>query len=255
MQNKTLIDRCREAHFPKELENSLNLFIDAASSLRPIYPPDELYKVDFAERCLLREVLDPDDHDSHWWHTGLHIVSTGVAEHPELAANFGAELSDLLQILEARLGPYDAVSLREIEESTVNGICLLSELMTYPQNTFVAPNAYSLAQALFSDTAWYRAVYAGKAPVGFMMLDDDPDKHIYYLWRFMVAPPFQGRGFGAAAMAKLIDYVKTRPGAQELLLSYIDHERGPAEFSRTLGFNETGKIDEGEIEMSLSLQH
>ncbi|MEP5566843.1 MAG: GNAT family N-acetyltransferase [Halioglobus sp.] len=253
MQNKALIDRCQEADFPKALSSSLNCFIDAASALRPLYPPDQLYKVDFAERCLLREVLDPDDHGSHWWHTGLHIMATGAREHPALADSFSAGLEDLSHLLEAKLGPYDTVTLREIEESTVNGICLLSELMTYPQNTFVAPNAYSLAQALFSNTAWYRAVYAGKAPVGFMMLDDDADEHIYYLWRFMVAPPFQGKGFGAAAMAHLIDYVRTRPEAQALLLSYVDHESGPAEFYRSLGFTETGKVEDGEVEMSLSL--
>ena len=85
------------------------------------------------------------------------------------------------------------------------------------------------------------------------MLDDDPEKHIYYVWRFMVAPPFQGRGFGAAAIKLLIDHVKTRPEAKELLLSYIEHEKGPAEFYRALGFTETGKIEDGEVEMTLPL--
>ena len=209
--------------------------------------------MDFGERCLLREVLSPDEHESHWWPTGIYIIRTGIAGHPALADSFSAGIDALQQTLENRLGPYDRVTLREIEEATVNGICLLSELMTYPQSTFVAPNAYSLAQALFSKTAWYRAVYAGKAPVGFLMLDDDPEKHIYYLWRFMVAPPFQGRGFGAAAIKLLIDHVKTRPEAKELLLSYIEHEKGPAEFYRALGFTETGKIEDGEVEMTLPL--
>ncbi|MEP4146179.1 MAG: GNAT family N-acetyltransferase [Halioglobus sp.] len=253
MYNQALIDQCHEAQFPTDLADGLNCLIEAASALRPLYPPDKLYRVDFGERCLLREVLDPDEHETHWWQTGLYIIQSGIAEHPTLAARLGAGLDHLSHILEERLGPYDIVALREIEESTVAGICLLSEFMTYPQNTFVAPNAYSLAQALFSKNAWYRAVYAGKAPVGFIMLDDDPDKRIYYLWRFMIAPHFQGKGYGAAAIAALAGHVKERPGARELLLSYVEHEQGPAEFYRGLGFSETGVIEDGEIEMALSL--
>lgn len=253
MYNQALIDQCREAQFPTDLADGLNCLIEAVSALRPLYRPDNLYRVDFGERCLLREALDPDAHETHWWQTGIHIIQSGVAEHPTLAARFGAGLDHLSHTLEDRLGPCEDVTLREIEESTVAGICLLSEFMTYPQTTFVAPNAYSLAQALFSKTAWYRAVYAGKAPVGFIMLDDDPDKHVYYLWRFMIAPHFQGKGFGTAAIAGLANYVKHRPGARQLLLSYVEHEQGPAEFYRGLGFSETGKVDDGEIEMALAL--
>ena len=43
----------------------------------------------------------------------------------------------------------------------------------------MANNAVSLAQAHFTPEAWYRAIYAGETPVGFMMLDDDPAKPEY----------------------------------------------------------------------------
>ena len=99
----------------------------------------------------------------------------------------------------------------------------------------------------------FRSVYAGKEPVGFIMLDDDEVKPEYYLWRFMIAPPFQRKGFGAKAIARLIEYVKTRPAASELLVSYIDHEQGPKMFYRGLGFVETGVSDGNEVQMRLDL--
>lgn len=253
MQNAQWIEKFRAAGLPHDLTESVEQMLCAADALRPVYPPELLYQINFGERVVLRELIEPDKHESHWWQTGLFFIRQGIAGQPALQQDYGALLDALQLQLISRLGPYDEVSLREITEDTVTGICLLSELFTYPQNTFVAPNAYSLAQALFSSKAWYRAVYAGKAPVGFIMLEEDAEKPEYYLWRFMIAPQFQRQGFGARAVALLIDYVRQRPNASELLLGYIDHKEGPGEFYRGLGFVETGEIDEGEIIMRLAL--
>jgi diamine N-acetyltransferase len=152
-----------------------------------------------------------------------------------------------------RMGPYDEVTLREITEQTVRGICLLSDTLTEPQKYYVAPNAISLAQAHFSPYAWFRAIYAGPAPVGFMMLYDNPDEPEYFLWRLMIAEPYQGRGYGRQAIERLIEYVKTRPGARELLVSYHEGEKAPAGFYHKLGFEPTGDVIEGEIVARLSL--
>jgi diamine N-acetyltransferase len=253
MSNGELIRRCREAALPLALADCVEQLIAAAQALRMVYPPHEVYRIHFAERTTLRELLDPDEHDNHWWPTGLYILSRGLQDHPDLQQRFGDGLAYLHKQLDTRLGPYSEISLREISAKTVTGICLLSELMEYPQNTFVAPNAYSLAEALFHPNAWYRAIYAGKAPVGFVMLEDDAEKSEYFLWRFMIAPPFQRRGFGAAAVHLLVDYVRSRPNATELLVSYIDHEEGPAAFYRGLGFIETGEVEEDEVVMRLDL--
>jgi diamine N-acetyltransferase len=37
-------------------------------------------------------------------------------------------------------------------------VCFLSDTLTEPQKFMVAPNAISLAQALFSKKAWCRAI-------------------------------------------------------------------------------------------------
>lgn len=253
MSNQQLRDQFGEADLPADLSAALEQLIASVAALRPLYPAEFFYRVDFAERATLREVLAPNEHSSHWWPTGLYMVREGIRQQPALDAEYGEAIDTLNAMLLARLGPYEVVTLREIDSDTVTGICLLSELMEYPQTTFVAPNSYSLAQALFSKTAWYRAIYAGKAPVGFVMLDDNTQKPEYSLWRFMIAPPFQRRGYGRQAIEQVVDYVKTRPGAKELLLGYIDHEQGPAEFYRGLGFQETGEVDDGEVIMRLNL--
>lgn len=54
-------------------------------------------------------------------------------------------------------------------------------------------------------------------------------------------------------MRLLVDYVRGRPGAKELLVSYIDHEEGPAGFYRKLGFTETGEVEDNEVIMRLNL--
>jgi diamine N-acetyltransferase len=145
------------------------------------------------------------------------------------------------------------VSLREITSETVVPICKLSGTLSEQQQKMVAPNAVSIAQAYFSDQAWFRAIYADDTPVGFIMLYDDPEKREYFLWRLMIAGPYQGRGYGRKAIELLVEYVKTRPGASELLASHEPIEGGPEEFYRKLGFEPTGEIDDGEIVVKRSL--
>lgn len=151
------------------------------------------------------------------------------------------------------VNPEATVSLREITEETVVEICRLSDTLTEPQDHMVAPNALSIAQAHFSQYAWFRAIYADETPVGFIMLSDDPDEQEYFLWRLMVAKPHQGKGFGRRAVELLIEHVKTRPGAKELLTSCGQGEGSPEGFYRRLGFKRNGKIIGDEVVLSLGL--
>jgi YbgC/YbaW family acyl-CoA thioester hydrolase len=152
---------------------------------------------------------------------------------------------------EAAVGPEATVSLREITPETLRPVLNLS--VRDDQKGFVAPNAVSIAEAHFSDKAWFRAIYAGETPIGFLMLYDDPETPTYYLWRFMIDAGHQGKGYGHRAIELLIDYVKTRPNATELLLSHGPGELGPEGFYRKLGFEHTGQKHDGELEMRLVL--
>ena len=149
------------------------------------------------------------------------------------------------------LGIEATVSLREITQETVNSI--LNLCVAQEQEQFVASNAVSIAQAHFSEEAWFRAIYADDTPVGFLMLSDQPDKGEYYLWRFMVDVQHQGKGYGRRALELLIDHVKTRPNAKELFLSHVPGAGGPEGFYCKLGFEHTGEKAGEELVMKLTL--
>lgn len=143
------------------------------------------------------------------------------------------------------------VTLRPITEDNLRAVLRLK--VAPEQEQFVAPNPVSLAQAHFEKYAWYRAIYADETPVGFMMLYDNPAKPEYFLWRLMVDARYQGNGFAWRAVQLLIDYVRTRPGATELLVSHGQGEGSPAPFYARLGFQYTGAEDDGELIMRLPL--
>ncbi len=151
----------------------------------------------------------------------------------------------------ASVTPTSVVSLREITEATLGAVLKLKVDET--QNRFVANNAVSIAQAHFSKLAWFRGIYADHVPVGFVMLSDDPAKPEYYLWRFMIDARYQKMGLGRRALELLIAYVKTRPGATELLTSCVEGEGTPIPFYQSVGFTLTGRIDDGEAVMALDL--
>ena len=154
------------------------------------------------------------------------------------------------------------VTLREITKTTVRTICLLD--VAPRQDRLVAPNAFSIAQAGFHPEAWFRAIYADETPVGFAMLEDwslvkgaTPElwrgEQYVALWRFMIDQRFQQLGFGAQALKLLIAHARTRPGAKNMLLSFVPEARNPEPFYQRFGFARTGEEDDGELVMSLAL--
>ncbi len=153
----------------------------------------------------------------------------------------------------AAITPDSKVTFREITFETVRQICNLSDSLSDAQKRMVAPNAVSIAQAHFNKHAWFRAVYADDEPVGFIMLYDNPEEYDYFLWRFMIAGPYQSMGFGKRAIALLIEYVKTRPNAKQLGVSCGEGEASPEEFYKKLGFKRTGEMDGEEVVLRLEL--
>ena len=149
------------------------------------------------------------------------------------------------------------VSLREITAETVRSV---TELAVHPrQEKFVANNAVSLAQALFSEEAWYRAIYDEDSLAGFVMLYDErlrgapPSQPEVFLWRFMIDAKFQGKGIGKTALGLVIEYVRSQNTVPALLTSYEPGPGSPEGFYLKQGFQPTGDTDDGEIVLSLPL--
>lgn len=145
----------------------------------------------------------------------------------------------------------------ELQPITKDNVKAVFDLRVAPeQERYVAPNPWSLAQALAEqDVAWPRVIVASGDVVGFLMLEidlADEDGQPYWLWRLMVDAAHQNRGYGRAALELAIDELRGR-GAGELFTSWVPGEAGPEVFYLQLGFVPTGEIDDGEIVARLAL--
>jgi len=149
------------------------------------------------------------------------------------------------------------VGLREVTRDTVRTICDLK--VSKEQEQFVASNSISIAEAHFSNEAWFRAVYADETPVGFVMLARVPREErarlgTHFLWRFMIDERYQGRGYGRKALESVMQHLKKESNANALHTSCREGKGSPKGFYKKMGFKETGeKLDNGERIMKLKL--
>lgn len=140
------------------------------------------------------------------------------------------------------------VTLRAITKDNLHDILHLQ--VAPHQEQFVASNAVSLAEAHFEpDLPWFRAIYAGDVPVGFLMLEYDRADETYNLWRLMIDTQYQGLGYGRKALELLFAHVKTLPGADVLYTHCVPAEGGPGPFYEKMGFVYTGEEEGGGLWM------
>lgn len=151
------------------------------------------------------------------------------------------------------------IHFMRITATTMNQVCKLSDTLSPVQQHMVAKNVWSIAEAHFSPSAWIRAVYADDTPIGFIMThtgsdyEDGIDCPGVFLWRFMIAGPYQGKGYGKRALQKLIEHLKAM-GIPLLYTSCGQGEGSPEGFYRKLGFVPTGEMYDDEIELVLDLE-
>ncbi len=252
MVEETLLARIDEANLPEVLAAALK---DVGKTIKQLWlglTAIQQRRLSYMFERVVEEALDSTV-QTHWYELELDLARKAMLEQGEAGKPVLEAISDLLPVLRAWLESDDEVSLQEITAETVSGICRLSDTLTEPKKNYVAANAFSLAQAHFNKYAWFRAIYAGRAPVGFVMIVDDTDEEEYFLWRFMIAEPYHGRGYGRKAICRLVEYVQTRPGAKELLVSCVQGEGSPEGFYMKLGFVHTGGKIGDEVVLRLAL--
>ena len=127
------------------------------------------------------------------------------------------------------------------------------------QKTFVATNVCSLAEsyvALANNECIPMpfALYDQETMVGFLLMTyNPPDEYhkesVYWVCRLMIDKHYQGKGYGKEAMMKAIELIKTYPhGTAPLIsLSYEPDNLVAKALYAGLGFEETGKVIEGEL--------
>lgn len=148
------------------------------------------------------------------------------------------------------------VTLRRITVDNVEDICDLSKTLSPAQRNKVADNGESIAVAHYSEDAWFRAIYAGEEPIGFILLhtgadwNDGIDFPHMFLWRFMIAGPHQGKGYGRKAIGLVLRNLAARK-IYELYTSCGEGEASPLPFYQQLGFTATGVWYDDEMELKL----
>jgi GNAT superfamily N-acetyltransferase len=151
------------------------------------------------------------------------------------------------------------VALREITDANCEAV--LSLRVAPGQERFVSSVRGALEEAAQHPHAkpWYRVVYAGDEPVGFVMLSwnvaPQPPEIIgpWFLWKLLIDQRHQGRGYGAAVVRQIVRLIQAE-GGTELLTSHVPGEDGPAGFYERLGFVATGELDpDGEVILRLTL--
>ena len=152
-----------------------------------------------------------------------------------------------------------------VEITADNLRAVLDLEITASQQRYVAPNAVSIAEAHFDPGGWFRAVYSGDTPVGFVMLFDptvpgalptDPiDPTDMFLWRLMIDHRYQRQGLGRQTLDLIRNHVVGLGRFRRLLSSFIPGSDGPEGFYLSYGFTKTGRsINNGtEPEIALPL--
>ncbi|MCL2362329.1 MAG: GNAT family N-acetyltransferase [Defluviitaleaceae bacterium] len=168
------------------------------------------------------------------------------------------------------------IELRKIDHDNWEDVLKLK--VADHQKNFVAPNIYTLAEAYVEivngdeEDADYPpmifAIYKDNVLVGFTAMeqnepDEDEylymtfgDKAVYNFYRFMIDEKFQGKGYGREAMVKILEYLKSFPQGEvdSISLSYEPENDVARKLYESLGFVETGHIEDGEMVARLGLK-
>ncbi|MBN1857860.1 GNAT family N-acetyltransferase [Candidatus Bipolaricaulota bacterium] len=143
------------------------------------------------------------------------------------------------------------VTLREITMDNFRECIKLS--VAEAQKGFVASNMYSLAEAQADGVSEPRAIYAGDQMVGFIMVDFEPKEDRGYISRLMVAEDHQGNGYGREAMRQVIERFKRNPACKEIQTAVVPENVAADTLYRSLGFEPTGEMDEGEAILRMTI--
>jgi len=153
--------------------------------------------------------------------------------------------------------PDRPITLREIRDDNRDAVTALN--VGPGQDRFVASVAASFKDAEETPEGhpWYRAIYAGDEPVGFLMLSSNvtPQPGIigpWFLWRLLIDGRYQRRGYGRETLRQVVELIRAE-GATELLTSYVPGDGGPWPFYEEFGFRPTGEIEDDEIVIRLPI--
>lgn len=143
------------------------------------------------------------------------------------------------------------VTLKQIDQN--NFIPCFNLELGEGQDKFVSHPIRSLAQAyVYRDQCTPFGIYDGDTMVGYVMVIYDDDEGTYNIWHLMIDRRYQGRGYGRAATERALAYIAGKPfgPSDTTLITCAPENRVAYELYRRMGFTETGRGDEDEVELS-----
>ena len=128
----------------------------------------------------------------------------------------------------------ETVALKEITRENIRAVLALR--VGPEQARFVPPVGDMIARATLEEAVWYRAVYAGETPVGFIKVWEanavEPD-----LWGLLVDREHQGRGYAARAVELAVARIRAHnPRARRLCVGFLAEDGSARGFYEKMGF-------------------
>jgi diamine N-acetyltransferase len=251
---KEWINNIDSSQLPDQLSRVLKEFLTRFDALPALPNTTNPHYMQRLLHILVDDVCTEERVAHLWWQMTLYMAKMWAVDRAETGRPVIKTIEKLSPLLAQHFPNDDSeVTLKEVDEKNLFGVMMLSETLSEPKRYFVANNSISIAQAHFAKNAWFRAIYAGRTPVGFVMLSVNEDEGNYFVWRFMIGEPYHGRGYGRKAMEAIKEHVRALPRAKELLLSYGQGSGSPEGFYKKLGFEPTGEVHGGEIVAKISL--
>lgn len=149
-----------------------------------------------------------------------------------------------------------APSIRPVTKENWNALIKLK--VREDQTHFVASNLYSIAESKFgfdeSDGSHWDlypyGIYDDETPVGFLMYGYNFQYADFqaFILRLMVDQNRQGRGYGKFGMEKMLEIFRADERVQSVGISYEPENDGARKLYASLGFVETGKMLDSEVE-------
>lgn len=149
------------------------------------------------------------------------------------------------------------IELRKITENNFDE-CIKLEPKE-EQKRYVASNICSLAEAYVALTnneciPMPYAIYYKDIMVGFIMLsynefNEKEVRNVYWVCRLMIDKKYQGKGYSKKAMIKSFEFIRTFPygNTSAVYLSYEPENTVAKSLYASVGFVETGEIEDGEL--------
>ena len=147
------------------------------------------------------------------------------------------------------------IHLKEITED--NFIDAFNLKLAPGQERFVSHPIRSLAQAyVYREQCQPFGIYEDDVMVGYVMVIYDYDVPEYDIWHMMIDASHQHRGYGSAALDRVLDYIRTKPfgPSDRVTLTCNRDNLSALHLYKSRGFEETGAEDEDETELSMTLR-